>query len=209
MRRFSYVLLALLACHSDRAPSPGAIVERFYATTIASRLSGAPTPEALAILAPYLSDTLQALLAAARRQHDADLARSPDEKPAFAEGDLFSSLFEGPTAVEALADTIRGDSHRVTAGMTYRGADTVVHWADVVVLVPQHGHLVIDDIEYRGSWDFATRGYPPLSPHNGTDWSMTPSGASPSIPSVSIWRSRARVVERPLDNRLTVWHRCG
>lgn len=134
------------------------MVERFYEVTIGSRLSGAPAPEALRRLTPYLSDTLSALLAQARRRHDADVARAPDEKPAFAEGDLFSSLFEGPTAVQVLATDSLGSRYRVTVRLTDNRPTPAVSWTDVVVLSPERDRPVIDDIEYGGTWDFASKG---------------------------------------------------
>ena len=157
MRRAILLAVALVGCQSSR-PDPAAVVERFYATTTASRVSGAPTPEQLAALAPYISDSLRGLLAAARRRHDVDMARSPDDKPSFTEGDLFSSLFEGPTTVRVAADTLRGSSHAVTVRMTHRGADPAITWSDVAIVTAEHGRWVIDDIEYGGTWDFAPRG---------------------------------------------------
>jgi hypothetical protein len=154
--RLFLLLLPLGAC--ETAPTATTVVEQFYAATIAGRMTGAPTAEQLATLAPHLSDTLQKLLAGARGQHDADVARSPDEKPAFADGDLFSSLFEGPNAVEVIADSARGDRHVVSARMTYRGADPPATWIDRVVVVTERNRPVIDDIEYGGQWGFASKG---------------------------------------------------
>jgi hypothetical protein len=42
--------------------------------------------------------------------------------------------------------------------MSYSGSTPTVEWSDVVVVIPQHGHPVIDDIRYGGSWDFANTG---------------------------------------------------
>ena len=147
-------LLAVAACRS----APQAVVQQFYRAAIAGRVSGAPTTDQLATLAPYLSDTLHALLVAARKRNEADAARAPDEKPSFAEGDLFSSLFEGPNAVEVLADSVRGSSRVATVRMTYNGATPAVTWIDHVVLVRGKRGYVIDDVEYGGQWDFASKG---------------------------------------------------
>lgn len=155
-RQLLLMVLPLGACQTT--PSPQTVVEQFYAATIAGRVAGAPTPEQLATLAPYLSDTLQKLLSAARRQHDADVARSPDEKPAFADGDLFSSNFEGPNAVEVIADSARGAHRVVSTRMTYRGADPVLTWVDRVVVTTERDRPVIDDVEYGGQWGFASKG---------------------------------------------------
>jgi hypothetical protein len=149
--------LLVVACTSSSETATG-VVERFYATTIAQKVTGAPTAAQLATLAPFLSDTLRMLLEAARRRSEADAARAPDEKPMFVEGDLFSSLFEGPNAVEIVADSARGDGRVATVRMTATSASPPVTWTDRVVLVKRAGRFVIDDIEYAGTWDFANKG---------------------------------------------------
>ena len=159
MRLFGLLsLLVVAACTSAPADTAASVVERFYATTIAQKVTGAPTSEQLAALSPYLTDTLRALLDAARRQNETQAARTPDEKPSFADGDLFSSLFEGPTGVEAVADSARGPARVVTARMTYAGADPPATWTDLVVVTTERGRAVIDDIEYGGQWGFASKG---------------------------------------------------
>ena len=157
-RRTLLVSLAAIGCQSAPAPNATSVVQQFYRTVIADSVSGAPTQKQLADVSPYLSDTLKSLLVAVRKRNDADVSRAPDEKPSFAEGDLFSSLFEGPNAAEVIADSARGPARVATVRMTYTGATPAVTWTDRVVLVLQNGHYVIDDIEYGGTWDFATKG---------------------------------------------------
>ncbi len=158
MRAAPFLVLILLGCSVARHPEPRAVVEQFYATVRSEKVSGAPTAEQLAALTPYLSDSLRTLLAAARQLHDADGKRAPDEKPAFADGDLFSSLFEGPTSAKVVEDSLRGADHAVRVEMTDAGAAPPTTWVDVALVTEQRGAWVIGDIEYGGSWDFATRG---------------------------------------------------
>ena len=150
--------VALLGCKSAAEPSASDVVRQFYAATIAGKVSGAPTTEQFTTLTPFLSDTLRSLLAAARQLSDAEAAKSPDEKPPFVEGDLFSSLFEGPTSVEVSADSARGGQRVASVRMTSNGANPPVTWVDRAVLVRQRDRYVIDDIEYGGQWDFANKG---------------------------------------------------
>ena len=157
-RRSLLVLLAAVGCQTAPAPNATSVVQQFYRTTIADSVTGAPTQKQLADLSPYLSDTLKSLLVAARKRNEADVARAPDEKPSFAEGDLFSSLFEGPNEAEVVADSARGAARVATVRMTYKGATPIVTWTDRVVLVLQQGRYVIDDVEYGGKWDFASKG---------------------------------------------------
>lgn len=159
MRPFRLLpLIAFVGCQSAPKPNASAVVQQFYAATIADHMSGAPTAQQLATLAPYVSDTLRSLLVAARKRNEADVARAPDEKPSFAEGDLFSSLFEGPNEATVLADSARGPRRVATVRLTYTGAQPAVTWIDHVVLTEQAGRYVIDDIEYGGTWDFSSKG---------------------------------------------------
>ena len=152
------LLLLAVACRSAPEPSASVVAQQFYATTIAHKISGAPSESQLAALAPYLSDTLHALLAAARQRNEVEAARAPDEKPSFADGNLFSSLFEGPNAAEVLADSARGALRVATVRLTYTGATPPVSWLDRVVLAKHDDRFVVDDIEYGGQWDFANKG---------------------------------------------------
>ncbi len=158
MRRLFPILALLAACRPSPPEAPDALVVRFYGAVIASRETGAPSGAALAAWRPMLSDTLHALLEAARARRDADAARAPDEKPAFAEGDLFSSLFEGPTAVTVSAVDSTPAAWRVTVLMRYAGATPEAQWTDTVQVIEEHGRRVIDDVAYGGTWDFASQG---------------------------------------------------
>ena len=156
--RLFLLSFVVVACHSAPTTTPLMVVDRFYAAAIASGSSGVPSAEDLAVLAPYLSDSLKTLLVAARGLYEAARVQAPGDKPPFADGSLFSSLFEGPTAVSVVGDTARGSTHAVAVRMTHAGADPPVTWTDLVLVIQEHGRFVIDDIEYGGTWDFASTG---------------------------------------------------
>lgn len=158
MRRLLPLLVLLAACRPAPAEPPDALVTRFYGAVIAARETGAPSAAALAAWRPMLSDTLHALLEAARALRAADEARAPDEKPAFAEGDLFSSLFEGPTSVTVASVDSADGAWRVTVLMRYAGATPETEWTDTVQVIEERGRRVIDDVAYGGTWDFASQG---------------------------------------------------
>ena len=158
MRRLLPLLALLAACRPAPAEAPDTLVTRFYGAVIAARETGAPSAAALAAWRPMLSDTLHALLEAARALRAADEARAPDEKPAFAEGDLFSSLFEGPTSVTVTAVDSADGAWRVTVLMRYVGATPETEWTDTVLVLEERGRRVVDDVAYGGTWDFASQG---------------------------------------------------
>jgi hypothetical protein len=154
MKHFAWILVAVLGCRSAAPDGPG-LVQRFYAEVRTAGVTGAPSPEQLTRLAPFLGDTLELLLAQARQQHDADAARAPNDKPSFADGDLFSSLFEGPTSVRTEPGMTSGETSIVLAHMS---RDSATSWTDTVIVGSESGFPVIEDIRYGGTWDFALKG---------------------------------------------------
>ena len=158
--RLIVVLLAgaLSGCLGASARTPEGVVERFYAKRIDLKIAGAPTPDELQAVAPYLTPELHRLLEEAGTLREREAAATPDEKPPFADGDLFSSLFEGPTAFRVVDDRVRDDTHRIAVRFTSRQKGESVSWQDTVVVVPDDGEYAIADVEYGGKWKFATQG---------------------------------------------------
>ena len=141
--------------------SPEATVKAFYEICIEERVTGLPTESQFEQLRPLVSDHLYGLLADARMEQVEFAKENPYEKPPWIEGDLFSSLFEGPTgfstgevAVDGKRATVRVDFVDDSPGM-----ETPFRWSDDVELVLNaDGDWVIDDVVYRGEWDFASKG---------------------------------------------------
>lgn len=141
--------------------SPEATVRAFYDICIEERVTGLPTESQFEQLRPLISDHLYGLLADARMEQVAFAKENPYEKPPWIEGDLFSSLFEGPTAFTTGAVEIEGTRARVTVDFVDDSADPEkpFRWSDDVLLVRNaDGDWVIDDVVYRGDWDFASKG---------------------------------------------------
>jgi hypothetical protein len=107
-----------------------------------------------AFLCPSLS---QALRAAKVRQEQAK-AEHPDDKPPYVEGDLFSSLFEGPDTFEASDTTIEGALAHVAVAMTHGEGDQARRWKDTLDLRLDDGIWCLADVQYGGEWPFANQG---------------------------------------------------
>lgn len=152
-----FIATLLVSC-GNREQTPAGVVEIFYALRIESPTTGAPSAEELKKFSPYISEELRTLLEQARKRHDADVAAAPGDKPSFADGDLFSSLFEGPSSFKVGADEVTGDLHRVSVQLAYDRQQPVVSWTDKVVVKTRNGKPVIADIEYGGSWEFSNKG---------------------------------------------------
>jgi hypothetical protein len=160
--RPAYTLAALVlvaaGCAQPDAPTPADTVVALYRTLALGQVRGAPSGDELASIAPYVSSELHDRLAAARRLQERETARAPEEKPPYADGDLFTSLFEGPTSFQILSDTARGDERAVAVRFNYDRAQPGVAWTDVVVVRSERGRWVVADVIYGGQWDFANRG---------------------------------------------------
>lgn len=150
------------------ATAPEIVVADLYAALGTLRPSGAPTDAQRMNLAPLLSSELTGLLQRADAARSAARASAPTEKPPFTDGDLFSSLFEGPTAY-AVGKAVSGaDASGGRLGdlrvpvtlshVTDAAAGRAVTWTDTVLLREENGRFVVADIAFGGDWDFANKG---------------------------------------------------
>jgi hypothetical protein len=155
---FATLTLAALVGCGGREPAATTVVEELYAAIAATGTRGAPTQEQLEVLAPLLTGELRSLLARARALNDSLAIAEPGEKPPFAEGDLFSSLYQGPTRAEAVSVSDAGDHHRVVVRFTYDLGAPPVEWFDHVIVHTERGRPVVADVEYHGGWPFGNHG---------------------------------------------------
>ena len=152
------------------AAAPEQVVADLYAALNTLRPSGAPTDTQRLILAPLLSAELTGLLQRADAARTAARAAAPTEKPPFTDGDLFSSLFEGPSAFTvgkavsaAAAPGGRLGDLQVPVDLVHTidpaaGGGEPATWTDTVLLREENGRFVVADIVFGGGWDFANKG---------------------------------------------------
>ena len=157
MRRLLLLLPLLAACGAKPKVEPAAVVEGFYAQLLSLPISGAPDSEQVARITPLFSDSLIAELQRARRISDSARTAYPDEKPPFAEGDLFTSLFEGPTSFFVMG-TRDGPPTAVLVHFEHREGNTSVNWVDTIYVAPHDQSWVITDVAYGGTWPMANKG---------------------------------------------------
>lgn len=150
--------IVLSACGRGPGNAAGTPVEGLYDALIDERVTGAPSTAQLATITPFLDTELRHLLDSARAVRDAAAATYPDEKPPFAEGDLFTSLDEGPTAFTLQREVAAGASYRVPVRFRDERPSPPFEWTDTVVVREEAGRLVVGDVIYGGTWDFANRG---------------------------------------------------
>ena len=157
MRKILLLLPMFAACTPKAKVEPGAVVESFYVGLLSRPISGAPTVTDMPRLHPFVSDSLYADLWRAWQLHDSLADAHPDEKPPFADGDLFTSLFEGPNSFSVQATQDR-PAPAVLVHFERRGATASTEWVDTVYVARRDTSWVITDIAYGGTWPMANRG---------------------------------------------------
>jgi hypothetical protein len=139
--------------------TPKAAAKAFYDILIKHKVSGLPTKDAWKELQPRLSPKLISLLEAARAEQAAFMKKNPDEKPPWIEGDLFSSLFEGPQTHREGDASVNSDLAEVPVSFTYTEGGSTSKWTDTLLFIRGPlGNWLVDDIRYGGGWDFAPKG---------------------------------------------------
>jgi len=161
--RLRLFFIAILLCPHflqsvATAADPFAVAEAFYAELREHRVSGLPQGEAWDVLAPRLSPELVSLLKAAQKEQTDFIKANLGEKPPWIEGDLFSSLFEGPQTFQLGQVQVVKDRAEVPVTCSHsEGGDATV-WTDTLVLAKINHGWLIDDVRYGGEWQFANTG---------------------------------------------------
>jgi len=142
---------------------PDTVAQKFYDLRIQKGGSGLPNSSQLAEYRPYLSTGLYNALLKAQSERKVDIAATPNEKPGASDGDVFSSLFDGPTSASVDdASTIPNTDARnipLRVTMTHakdNGAKST--WKDEVLMVREGQCWAVDDVRYMADLDFASSG---------------------------------------------------
>lgn len=129
----------------------------FYKAYANKASSGLLSAEEIQTYTPFLSKKLRSLIESARLRQAEFIKHNPQEKPPFVEGDMFSSLFEGPTSFGVGKYYCNKKSCKVQINFVYEEADSeAFNWRDTAVLIKEQGEHRIDNVLYSGNWDFKT-----------------------------------------------------
>jgi hypothetical protein len=134
--------------------------ERFLKWHQSAAARGAPDAQALKALQPVLTPALHCLLQQADVLRSAIAKARPDEKPPFVEGDMFSSLWEGPSAFRIASVESQRHTARVLVRFVHApgAGQAPVVWQDALHLQRTASGWRVADVEYLGKWDFAQKG---------------------------------------------------
>jgi hypothetical protein len=153
-----HLITAREAVAAEIPEDPQSAARVFYAELRRLGLRSLPTVAEWEPFAPRATPELTEAIERAREEQTEFMEKFPDEKPPWVDGDLFSSLFEGPQRFEIGEAKITSDRAEVpvTCLHTY-GGDTA-KWTDVLILTKTESVWLVDDLRYGGTWDFAAQG---------------------------------------------------
>lgn len=148
------LLAPLQPAAAQASPSATQAANRFYRTYLKLKILGLPNSEQMKALTPLITADLNDLFEAARKTQAQFIKDHPDEKPPWADGDLFTSLFEGAQSFRLGRPTANGDRVEFPVHLAYHQGGSTTRWSDVIVLVRDKNRWLVSDILLKGEWAF-------------------------------------------------------
>lgn len=152
--------LGLAACVHESVRSgagqPETVAAAFYGQLRRQPVTGLPSADIWS--RSYCTTELTAALEAARVRQTAFRHEHPGEKPPWVDGDLFSSLFEGPQDFRLGKALFEADCAEVPVHCVHGDGAGATRWTDWLILRRKAAGWRVDDLRYGGQWDFALRG---------------------------------------------------
>lgn len=140
-------------------------VNAFYTAYIGQHAQGRGIPDATVRLRlqPTLSPRLNKQLAAAATAQARLTAKVKNAVPPVLEGDIFSSLFEGPTSWRIGSCQQKDKTARCSVALTYAPAPPdpkakPANWTDTIVLAATPQGWKVDDVIYDAGFAFGNTG---------------------------------------------------
>lgn len=152
------VVAPAAASSAEPAQGPGAVAMDFLTMHQRFGNSGLPDRASMNAYAAFLCPSLSEAIRAAQVRQEQFKASHPDEKPPLVEGDLFSSLFEGPETFSVSDTRIDGVKAQVDLAMSHGEGKSITRWTDTMLFDLDDGIWCLSDVEYHGKWPFANKG---------------------------------------------------
>ena len=152
--------LSLTPCAAADDSDPAAATRAFYDVYLRAHVSGVPSARQQKAFERVISQRLAGLMQRAASAEARHFKLTRNHEPPLAEGDVFTSLFEGADRYRVGECTVSGDRAECSVELTYRGQRTGDQqtWKDRVLLVRERQRWAVDDIAYGGTWDFGNKG---------------------------------------------------
>jgi hypothetical protein len=159
-------LFAAPVAASAQGDDPAAAVNAFYSVYSAQHAQGLGIPDATVRLRlqPVLSPRLNKQLATAASAQARLTAKVKNAVPPVLEGDIFSSLFEGPTAWKVGSCQQKDKTARCSVALSYVPPPTPgskakpANWTDTMVLAATAQGWKVDDVIYDAGFAFGNTG---------------------------------------------------
>ena len=133
--------------------------EDFYLMHQRLHTSGLPDAGSMNAYNAFLCPQIVELVEAARARQKEFMTAHPGDKAPLADGDLFSSLAEGPEASKAGTVIAIAGGARVAVDMRRADGRKTTRWTDVAQIDRDaDGIWCLADVEYAGSWPGANKG---------------------------------------------------
>lgn len=153
-----FVVMATGVAIADSDAGPTKAAREFYDELKIRKVDGLPQGDAWSALTPLMTESLVKAFQVAHKEQAEFIQQQPDEKPPWIEGDLFSSLFEGPQQFAVGKAKVAGDTASIPVTFTrIEGAETV-KWTDTLKLRQMRKVWLVDDVIYQGEWAFGNKG---------------------------------------------------
>lgn len=135
--------------------------DAFYKVYLKVQPSGVPRESEQQKFSPYISASLAKLLKQADQAERKYYRATKGQSPPLAEGDLFTSLFEGAAAFKVLSCENKTAAGSCSVELAYvdPGDQSSFKWKDRVYLVREPRGWLVDDIEFLGNWEFMHKGH--------------------------------------------------
>jgi hypothetical protein len=145
--------------------NPAAAVNAFYAVYTGQHAQGLGIPDATIRLRlqPVLSPRLNKQLATAAAAQARLTAKVKNAVPPVLEGDIFSSLFEGPTVWKVGSCQQKDQTARCSVALSYAppapgSKAKPANWTDTMVLAATPQGWKVDDVIYDAGFAFGNTG---------------------------------------------------
>lgn len=139
---------------SSADKSPVEVTREFYQCYLELGMSGLPNQAQMDRIAPFLGRDLEKAILSAQEVQDLAVQTAPEEKPPWAEGDLFSSLFEGAQEFEIQSQVIKDSNAEIAVLLRNTENSPPIQWSDVVLLEREGNYWAITEIQFKGEWAF-------------------------------------------------------
>jgi hypothetical protein len=150
------VVLLIAPLPSLAQSTPRSVAARFYRACVKLQIRGLPNKKQRKVLWPLLSPDLKQMFDAAEREQSKYSRAHPEDKPPWAEGNLFSSLYEGAQTFSLGVAKLNGDRAEITAHLSFKDRGGTERWTDTLILSRTRGRWLVWDIAFNGDWPLKT-----------------------------------------------------